>query len=771
MIFKELKGEFLFLLILICIFIFVSILSTSQLNKDITFSKEAINLQDRPVDAISPLCNGLDYEFLKEKGSSNIKNIGITIPNSSNWYENLVAAYLDGGEYPGFIKEQYKEYFLANLIIFYNDDFSCEFKVEVRISGDWKDHIDSKNFLSSLDVNMLEGNIFGITKFKLFLPETRRGDNEIIISSFLKQFDFPVPRTFYVNLKINNSDASRFIFQEKITKEFLEYNKLREGPIIETNEKYFWETSTNQPFKEDTWRILTLGKIRNLNWSRRTHENELNSLIALGKYNYAVNTNKMDGFLHSDLDDTLRISLFDALVTGLQGHHMLTNHNRIFYFDSINQSFVPIYYDGGSTFLDKEDIRIKLWYFDQPALMLGILEAINILESNPIDPQKLLSDIKSSGLDIDIDTVNQLIKKLNSNLNMLLNLEIVLPKNYPNNIDVVEALDNFNITYVYNDDWKYIQNSGLTNSTFRNVSLVLKDTEDNLYACSQTLTVCIEKNNIEPGLNIFQKTLSNEEEIYGIKNLGQDTKDYEILKFEDFKIKVFNDAEIYVDLIKNEIQVNLNKPDQKVLFLEGSTINNFKIVIKNDVQNNLEFRADKNLLTGCVTFYKNKFIDTSVFSKGSHCEDSINIINSKGNINTINITETSQDGLDIDFSNLIIDEVYIQNTGNDCVDFSGSEVSLLTIKAQNCGDKGISVGEESNLKITQTEINQTYSGIAVKDSSTVEINKVTIKNSNYCYLIYRKKQEFGPSKLLIKESSCESNKVFIENGSYVNVGK
>ena len=771
MIYKELKNEVLFFLTLLLIFTFIAFAFSLKLSKHSEVEIDVNTNLDRPIDAINSLCDGLDYEILSKKSNLDIQNIEITIPNSNNWYENLVAAYLDGGEYPGFIKEQYKEYFLANLTIFYNDDLSCEFEIEARISGDWKDHIDSKNFLSSLDINMLEGNIFGITKFKLFLPDTRRGDNEIIITSFLKQFDFPVPRTFYVNLKINDTDATQFIFQEKITKEFLEFNKMREGPIIETNEKYFWETSTNQPFKEDTWRILTLGKIRNLNWSKRTPENELNSLNALWKYNYALNTNKVDGFLHSDLDETLRISLFDALVTGLQGHHMLTNHNRIFYFDSINQNFIPIYYDGGSSFLDKEDIRIKLWYYDQPALMFGVLDAINLLESNPIDPQKLIYDVKLSGLDIDIDTANLLIEKLNSNLKLLLTKEISLDRDYPNSSEVIEALKNNNIRYSYDDNWKYEENSGLINSASRNINLLLIDKNNVIYVCSQILTNCEESLSIKDARNIFQKKLSDDEEIYGLINLEKNTNNFKISKFEDFKIKIFNDAKVIVDLNKNEIQINLDKTNQKVLFLEDSNLNNFKIVITNNVDNQLKFRSDRNLLTGCVTFYKSKFIDTSIISRGSHCEDSINIINSEGQIRYIEITNASQDGLDIDFSNLTVDNVYVQNAGNDCIDFSGSNITLFAIEVQSCGDKAISVGEMTSLKIIETVINQSNSGIAVKDSSSVEVNKAIIDDTNYCYLIYRKKQEFGPSKLLISESKCESSSFFIEEGSYIDVGK
>ena len=44
--------------------------------------------------------------------------------------------------------------------------------------------------LPSLDVSLTTGNIDGIIKFKLFLPETRDGESEIIISTIMKELNF-----------------------------------------------------------------------------------------------------------------------------------------------------------------------------------------------------------------------------------------------------------------------------------------------------------------------------------------------------------------------------------------------------------------------------------------------------------------------------------------------------------------------------------------------------------------------------------------------------
>ena len=48
-----------------------------------------------------------------------------------------------------------------------------------------------------------------------------------------------VPRTFQTNVIFNNSKLTQYIFQEKIAKELIENNNLREGPLIQVTEDFF----------------------------------------------------------------------------------------------------------------------------------------------------------------------------------------------------------------------------------------------------------------------------------------------------------------------------------------------------------------------------------------------------------------------------------------------------------------------------------------------------------------------------------------------------
>ena len=91
---------------------------------------------------------------------------------------------------------------------------------EIRVSGDYQDHLRMSDLSTSLDVSLTTGNIDGIVKFKLFLPETRDGESEIIISTIMKELNFLVPKTRYISASINNQPEIVFVFQENYQESF-----------------------------------------------------------------------------------------------------------------------------------------------------------------------------------------------------------------------------------------------------------------------------------------------------------------------------------------------------------------------------------------------------------------------------------------------------------------------------------------------------------------------------------------------------------------------
>ena len=80
----------------------------------------------------------------------------------------------------------------------------------------------------------------------------------------------------------------------------------------------------------------------------------------------------------------------------------------------------------------------------------------------------------------------------------------------------------------------------------------------------------------------------------------------------------------------------------------------------------------------------------------SHCEDALNIVNTKGDFEEINILNSISDGVDFDFSEIKVKNLSVKNAGNDCIDFSYGNYFIENIIVENCKDKGISIGEKVN---------------------------------------------------------------------------
>ena len=70
------------------------------------------------------------------------------------------------------------------------------------------------------------------------------------MTELLRQLGFLAPRTEFIKVQMNDTNI-KMLFQEKITKELLEYNYRREGPILEGDEKYMWSYASKIENKVD----------------------------------------------------------------------------------------------------------------------------------------------------------------------------------------------------------------------------------------------------------------------------------------------------------------------------------------------------------------------------------------------------------------------------------------------------------------------------------------------------------------------------------------
>ena len=718
-------------------------------------------------DEINPFCDGLSYFDNNKLRYFDLTQIEIDIFDDLGWNTNVFRIISSEDKV---IKPEYKNEFngLMNIHI-ENDDknlnISCSFEIEIRISGDWTDHINRKNGMTSLDIKLLNGNIDGITKFKLFAPRSRHYENEVFVTTLLEMIGFLSPRTSFVDVVMDDFNGQQIfrknmIFQEKFSKEMIEYYGFREGPLIETDESLRWATIIDNNFTEPDRRYFMPAKVLNKYWSRKSENNQTITLEALELYNKAIfSSNQPWTQLNYDYlgSDTNMIYKFDAALVALDSNHAITNHQRKFYFNKIENQFYPIYYDGDSKFLwESGDYSIRGDYENFSSLGTGARELLDELN---LDEELLRQSLQLKGVFLTSEEVKYFINKF---------------KNFLNNISK-DPRSNMQSGLNYYSDSNLLETLKLPQ---RKVEIAFIDIDSSIYEiCNYDLTNCKIYEFDISAVDIFSLASKNDSDslfVFGKskKSFLNESKssDNFINLTPEVKLVTYSEVLYEINAEKNTLDIELLTSRSKVKIIGPGELKNWKIKVFSNALESEIIRNDKNLLTGCLTFYKIEFTNVEIKATNQVCEDAVNLINVKGSINSIEISDSVSDGLDIDFSNVYVGNISIKNSSNDCLDLSGGKYVIGTIILEGCNDKGVSIGETSHVQIQNVNIKETYIGIAVKDSSLVDVGDANIDTSNYCFAAYRKKQEFGPSYLSIDKSNCDLIKdIYVQKGSVVNV--
>ena len=614
------------------------------------------------------------------------------------------------------------------------------------------------------------------------------------MTELLRQLNFISPRTQIVEVNVNG-ERNKMIFQEKSSKELLEFHKRREGPILEGDEKYMMKFSSEVKNYEginwgEIFRVSELGskiqlaKVTNSKWALRYDTFKKSAFRALDKLNFAYlvylnnfndSRNKFS-FLDYHLDNKILsqgskknlnyLNIYDGLILAANGNHGLYVHNRKFYWNSEENYFEPIYYDGEFN-LKKTPKKLN---FPLSENLTDSFENLRILLTE-LNLENFSNHLKSKKLFYNENEIEAKIKLILNNLNTLEQLF---------GEKTIEQIKYNNESYLEKDLKKnYLEN-------FKKQDIETKfigyDVSENSFKlCGDDISVCNMDFNIDiqAQRELLESELEIDGDIYEYVELKNDQKkvfDNNFFDDENFKkvIFYFNSGIEYKYDIKNKIFIIKQKDLTGRSFFIGGEINNIQIIYNGKLeyyQNKLAKRLDAKNLTGCLSFIKVKFNKTSLISNNSTCEDGINIINSSGKIKNIFSNNSLYDAIDMDFSKIIIDNIYIKNALNDCIDFSYGEYKILNSSLKYCGDKAVSVGEKSIANFDSINLQNAKTGVASKDSSKVMIENSIISSVENCFASYRKKQEFDGGFIKVNKSNCTdfSKSIFLDKNSKIEI--
>ncbi len=741
---KLIKYFFLFLLLIL---LFQPKSFDTLNNKEF----EKLSTSSYVSDSIEPYCQGLNYRDYQQTKLSNLTGLEINFIDKTSWYKNIFSIYQSNEI---LIFDKNKKKYKAEIIVYFKNEISCNFMAEIRVSGDYQDHLRMSDLSTSLDVSLTTGNIDGIVKFKLFLPETRDGESEIIISTIMKELNFLVPKTRYISASINNQPEIVFVFQEKLSREFLEKNGIRNSLLLETSEEFFWEnrilSNNNKP--------LLFAKILNLNWVNLSPYNQNIAIEGLNKYNNLIF--KSNGsYLSYDFQQNQEILLYDSAMYAFDSVHGLGLHNRKFYYDNFENKLVPVFYDSDTQILTRDlnlinCEKISDIAFEETACRNHLFIGAKLLISKVnFTSESIYLQLLEENIEIERVKVENIFNKFISNLKNISETKLIEKNLEPEKISFINNI-------IQEDKSKEVGFYFLELATNK-----IKICDYNLVNCK---LIDWETDSIESSILIDETKYyflgSNEP-----NSLLTNEEDKILTIDNNIKIKNFY-GESNISVTENIINIEL-KSDSKILFYGEGVLENWTINIFGSDESSVNiYRQDQNSLTGCVTFYNLVFKNINLNSSISKCEDSINFLNTSGNLNSVFIENSLFDGLDIDFSNLFIENLTIINSDNDCLDISMSKVKIDKLISKNCFDKGLSIGEKSEIIIDELVVINSNMGIGIKDSSSLTISKYEGTENNLCIAMYRKKEEFGPSQLNIENKICEPIlSDFIQRGQELNV--
>jgi len=691
-----------------------------------------------------------------------IELIDIKIPNSKAYNLNMIKILLSESiNIPPILRKK----FSAIIKVKYSFG-NCEYKGKIWQNGDWRDHIKYNNGLPvrSLNVRLNEGNIINAIKFKLLLPETRNGYNEILGVLIAKRFGIISPETFQVPVSVNNNKII-MIFQEDSQKEMLERNKRREGPIFEGDERGFWSNDIDKDMVPD----FNLAKIINKNWSL-TGENAF--YITLNAYSHINNhlAYKITPFYDMNLERSALMDDFHFFLLAMNGFHASVEHNRKYFYNTVDKKFEPIYYDGDLKLekLNEEYLLLDEWE-NNYLKNLGFYKEYKSPYKNEFLDNDFVKNLENEFKDKVISYgkkekkfFNNSIKSVHENIILLKNSIKSLNKSILDNLDITRQIKQGRISFL-----KKAKNSD---------KVLILD--------------AFNQNNIDKDLSKTNPINNREREIF-IKKLTNSSNQNRYLFLPEFKnfinnreliSKEINSDNIYF-LYSNDIDLNIDQKNKEIfikqlssnawILIKGVSLDGWQINFngifdqfnKESISN--QERINLHGLTGCLNIYDSYLKNISIEIDGGSCEDSLNVVNSSGSIKKINVKNAFQDGIDIDFSKLTIDHIKVNYAGNDCLDVSAGDYKIEYSEFSNCRDKSLSVGEKSTINLNNTFINDSEIGIAVKDYSIINIRNANIKDTKICISAFQKKQEFGGSKAKLNNFVCDGEFIS-DNNSIIN---
>ena len=735
----------------------------------------------------------LKYKFI----NNDLENITIKIDQ-----ENLYILELQRQQRLGKIsKSQEDLYNFSRGEIILNNE---KYPIKLRVKGDRLIHWYDKN-RTSYKVDLRGSKrIWGLEEFSVQKPITRNYTYEFIFHKLLEFNKLISLKYFFINLSLNDTNQGVYAVEEGFSKELIERNKRRNGPIFGVDEEV-------SDYKDGvTFPNILFDLYSKKYWLTNYPELTEKALLKLNSF-------KKKEVNADDIFDLEKWATYFAIIDFSNAFHGAIVKSVKFYYNPVTAKFEPIGFDG----------HISTNYIND-FLLLDFLDPNNKnCEAICYDKNWFLSFLRDSKGNLNERFVNLYLKELKRissdkflkkfNLRYSKDIEFFNNQIYSDNSKtdqggLYEGLG----PYVY--DKKFLsQRSNYIKSRLKNIDqinqlqyslnngkIIFDDLNKTFFKklkvncingqnkeifIFNNLKINYDENcnyfvgtkNLELFKNIFILSgntlpkLSELSELNGIEYLDDAyylnneivikknflfSKDKKLIVKEGAKIKFESDS-----VLVSEGSIFFEGSIDKPVIIDGINgkgsiiLSNNKFKFKNVIVQNLSFPKDENrILYGGINVINSELEikDTKIINSNS--EDAINIISSISEIKDLTVKNIEADAIDIDFGKINFQKILCENISNDCFDASGAHVNGSFLTGNNIYDKGLSFGENSIGKIFNIDFQNTRLGIAVKDGSKLKLSKYKLANNDYDLAVFNKKNEYDSSLLNISDP-IEDNKL------------
>ncbi len=617
------------------------------------------------------------------------------------------------------VSEKVKKFSRASLSYKQND-----FNIKLRVKGDRALHWYDKD-QTSYRIDLIgENRIWGLEEFSVQKPITRNYIYEYIFHKYLDAKDLIALKYFFINLSLNDSDQGIYAVEEGFSKELIERNQKRNGPIfgLEETKSFRYPDVEYDLYSKNYWQSNHSELVRNaylkLNQIKDKKEN-IDKFFDLEKWAIYFAVIDLTGNFHGSIPKSVKIyynpvtAKFEPI--GFDGHY-----NSNLFQNFLILDFLDINNRKCSHICDERDWYLRFLKNDE-------FRNLYIKKLKEISSKKSIKDFYKKNL----DTINFYNKQFLSETSKK---DRIFYKGIGPYI--------FDQKYLYKRS-DYIQ-SRIVEIESRLVKNQLQrnDILENQDLLQKPEIISLENN------YVLERNLIIDKNLYLAKNKKLHIK-------EGVNIFFKKDASIYSE---GSIFFNGTKENPITVYSDDSVgsliLSNNDYTFNNVIFKNLSYPKGKDrILYGGINVINSKLrvVDTEIVSSNS--EDAINIISSDSNIKNLVVQNIQADAIDIDFGTVNFQNILCENIDNDCLDVSGAQVDGNLIKGNNIKDNGISFGENANGEISNLNFQNSKLGIAVKDGSKLKLKNYEFKNNDYDAIVFNKKKEYENASLFINESN------------------